>query len=177
MRRNVTMIPHFLWAEFDRLTGRQVHDLLRLRQDFFVVEQNCPYPDIDGRDPMAEHLLAFDPTRKGGALVGTLRLLEGAVAPHGSSLPTLLSPEATTIGRIVVAPDYRGVKLGGLMLTEAIRQIETTRGAHVMQLSAQAHLQGFYGRFGFGAVGEEYLEDGIPHVDMRRPAAATESAA
>lgn len=171
------MIPHFLWADFDRLTGRQIHDLLRLRQDVFVVEQNCPYPDIDGRDPGAEHLLAFDPTRKGGTLIGTLRLLSGAVPPHGSDLPALVPQDATTIGRIVVAPDYRGVKLGGVMLAEAIRQIETTRGPHVVQLSAQAHLQGFYNRFGFNPVGEDYLEDGIPHIDMRRPSPATESAA
>ncbi len=171
------MIPHFLWAKFDTLTGHQVHDLLRLRQEVFVVEQTCPYPDIDGRDPAAEHLLAFDPTRKGSALIGVLRLLDGAVAPHGSPLPTLFSPEATSIGRVVVSPDYRGVKLGAMLLAEAIRQIETTRGAHIMQLSAQAHLEGFYGRFGFVAVGEAHLEDGIPHIDMRRPASATSESA
>lgn len=165
------MTPHFLWAPFDALTGRQVHDLLRLRQDIFIVEQNCPYPDIDGRDPTAEHLLAFDPSGKVRTLIGALRLLDGAAAPHGSSLPALPADQATTIGRIVVDAAYRGVKLGGTLLAEAIRQIEATRHTAIAQLSAQAHLQGFYGRYGFTAVGEEYLEDGIPHVDMRRRAA------
>ena len=165
------MTPHFLWAPFDTLTGRQVHDLLRLRQDIFIVEQNCPYPDIDGRDPTAEHLLAFDPSGKLRTLIGALRLLDGAAAPHGSSLPALPADQATTIGRIVVDAAYRGVKLGGTLLAEAIRQIEATRNTPIAQLSAQAHLQGFYGRYGFTAVGEEYLEDGIPHVDMRRQAA------
>lgn len=165
------MTPHFLWAPFDTLTGRQVHDLLRLRQDIFIVEQNCPYPDIDGRDPTAEHLLAFDPSGKVRTLIGALRLLDGAAAPHGSSLPALPADQATTIGRIVVDAAYRGVKLGGTLLAEAIRQIEATRNTPIAQLSAQVHLQGFYGRYGFTAVGEEYLEDGIPHVDMRRQAA------
>lgn len=168
------MTPHFLWAPFDTLTGRQVHDLLRLRQDTFIVEQNCPYPDIDGRDPMAEHLLAFDPSGKVRTLIGALRLLDGAAAPHGSSLPALPADQATTIGRIVVDAAYRGVKLGGTLLSEAIRQIEATRHTPIAQLSAQAHLQGFYGRYGFTAVGEEYLEDGIPHVDMRRQATSTD---
>lgn len=165
------MTPHFLWAPFDTLTGRQVHDLLQLRQDIFIVEQNCPYPDIDGRDPTAEHLLAFDPSGKVRTLIGALRLLDGAAAPHGSSLPALPADQATTIGRIVVDAAYRGVKLGGTLLAEAIRQIEATRHTPITQLSAQAHLQGFYGRYGFTAVGEGYLEDGIPHVDMRRQAA------
>lgn len=162
------MTPHFLWAPFDALTGRQVHDLLRLRQAVFIVEQNCPYPDIDGQDPGAEHLLAFDPGRKDGTPIATLRLLDGAEPPHGTPLPALPADQATRIGRIVVDPAYRGAKLGGHLLAEAIQHIEATRGPQTLQLSAQAHLTGFYARFGFSPVGAEYLEDGIPHVDMRR---------
>lgn len=137
-------------AELDSLT---LYALLRLRVDVFVVEQECPYPELDGRDtePQTRHLWY---ERKGEPLA-YLRIL---AQPDGS----------WRIGRVVVAPAARGVGLAGRLLTEALALV----GHEVCVLEAQSHLTGLYGRHGFVVTGDEYLEDGIPHRPMRREPAA-----
>ena len=136
-------------AGFADLDIRTFHDLLRLRIDVFVVEQSCPYPELDGRDvePGTRHLwLSSD-----GAVVAYLRILAD---PGGGA----------RIGRVVVAPAARGAGLAGALMAEALAVV----GDRPCVLDAQTHLVGFYAGFGFAVDGPGYVEDGIPHTPMRR---------
>ncbi|GAA5146924.1 GNAT family N-acetyltransferase [Nocardioides marinquilinus] len=139
---------------FAELTPVQVHDLARLRQDVFVVEQDCPYPDLDGRDvePTTLHVLLLD--QPGGRLLGCARVLEddGGNSPLGR------------IGRVALAKDARGRGLADVVMRVAL---EACAGRDVV-LDAQAPLAGWYGTHGFEVTGPEFLEDGIPHLPMRR---------
>lgn len=144
----------------DELSPRDLYAMLKLRVDVFVVEQKCPYPELDGKDGDALHLRLL----AGKELVACARIRKPAQ-----------SDPAARIGRVVVSPEHRGKKLGDRLMVEAIAQCERLYPQSPIKLSAQSHLQRFYGSFGFGPVSEEYLEDDIPHVDMQRPAAlATE---
>lgn len=140
---------------FEALTVRQLHDLLQLRIDVFVVEQRCAYAEADGRDPEALHVLAHD---EQGRLVGCARLLP----PDADGLPR--------VGRVVVRADHRGQGLAHRIMEEALQALRAAYGSRRSKLAAQAPLQGFYERHGFAAAGPEYLWDGIPHVDMVRQA-------
>lgn len=141
----------FVWSEFDALAPRDLYAMLKLRVDIFVVEQKCPYPELDGKDLDARHLRVLDE----GKLAASLRVL----SPVDDGF--------ARIGRVVVAPGYRGRKLGEQIMREAIAHCREYFPDRDIELSAQSHLRGFYGSFGFVVVSEEYLEDGIPHVDMR----------
>jgi ElaA protein len=135
-------------ARFGELTGGEVYALCRLRVDVFVVEQRCPYPELDGRDvePATEHLW-FE---AGGQPVALLRVLDDGAA--------------RAIGRVATATGWRGRGLAARLVEEAV----TRYGDGPLVLGAQAHLEGWYERFGFSRDGEAYVEDGIPHVPMRR---------
>ncbi len=139
-------------ARFGELTPYELYGLCRLRVDVFVVEQECPYPELDGRDvePGTVHLW-FEAD---GEPVATLRVLT-APEPHGR-----------IIGRVATAAAHRGRGLAGRLLEHGI---ELCDGAPV-SLGAQAYLEGWYEGFGFRRSGPAYVEDGIPHVPMRRPA-------
>ncbi|MEU7653949.1 GNAT family N-acetyltransferase [Micromonospora taraxaci] len=138
-------------ASFADLDTHTFHDLLKLRIDVFVVEQNCPYPELDGRDvePGTRHLWLTD----GGAPLAYLRILAD---PDGTA----------RIGRVVVAPEARGGGHAGRLMTAALEVV----GDRPSVLDAQSHLVGFYRRHGFAVSGPEYVEDGIPHTPMRRDA-------
>jgi ElaA protein len=140
MERGAGMSDAVVWriAEFDEMTGREVHDLLALRQAAFVVEQSCPFPEIDGRDPLARHVLGL----RRGEIVACARLL-----PAGAKMA------ARSIGRVVMA--------------QALAVLLAEEGGAPIDLSAQAHLERFYASLGFHAFGTPYDEDGIPHIDMR----------
>ena len=141
----------FHTAHFADLDARTLYDLLRLRIDVFVVEQECPYPELDGRDvePDTQHLwLSWDPD---GAPVAYLRLLTD---PGG----------VRRIGRVAVAKTARGQGYADRLMTEAL----TLVGASPCVLDAQSYLVAFYQRHGFTVTGPEYVEDGIPHHPMRR---------
>ncbi|TNM64650.1 GNAT family N-acetyltransferase [Streptomyces sp. NP160] len=131
---------------------------MRLRVDVFVVEQECAYPELDGRDlePDAEHLWVAGP---GGSEVGAyLRVLAGRSGEHAD-------PEgARRIGRVVTAPAERGHGLAGLLLDDVVAR----EGGRPLVLDAQAHLERWYARWGFEVSGPGFLEDGIPHVPMTR---------
>lgn len=137
----------------DELSARELYDLLRMRVDVFVVEQNCPYPELDGKDIDALHLRLKD----GGELIASARILK----PHGPQDPV-------KIGRVVVSPAHRGKRLGDALMNEAIAACERLYSMHPIALSAQAHLRRFYESLGFAKTSEEYLEDDIPHIDMVR---------
>ncbi|WP_134741131.1 GNAT family N-acetyltransferase [Nocardioides sp. 503] len=135
---------------FDDLDARTAYAVWRLRQDVFVVEQACPYPDLDGRDvePGARHVLQ----REGDRLVGYARVLD--------------DDSVWRIGRVVLDPSARGRGLSAPLMLAAIGACP---GRDVV-LDAQSPLSDWYGSLGFVVDGAEFLEDGIPHLPMRRPA-------
>jgi ElaA protein len=137
-------------ARFDELDVHTLYALLKLRVDVFVVEQKCPYPELDGRDiePTTRHLWLASPQRPAQPLT-YLRVL---AEPDGSH----------RIGRVCTASDARGAGLSGQLLAATLE-----RGGSFV-LDAQSHLSRFYERFGFVAAGPAFLEDGIPHTPMRR---------
>ena len=139
-------------ASFADLDAATLYALLRLRVDVFVVEQECAYPELDGRDtePTTRHVWLEDD--RGPAAY--LRILADP-------------DEVARIGRVVVRADARGRKLPGQLMETALAEI----GDRASVLSAQAHLADFYRRFGFVPTGPEFIEDGIPHLPMARPAA------
>lgn len=143
---------------FDALAGREVHDLLALRQRVFMLEQTCLFAEIDGHDPEARHLLG----REDDALLVCARLL-----------PAGVKMAARSIGRIAVAPQARGRGLGRAVTAEAIRRYLAEDPTAPIDLSAQAHLvERLYAPFGFRPLGAPYDEDGIPHLDLRFDPAA-----
>jgi ElaA protein len=146
----------WLWCRFRDLSAEDVYDMLALRSRIFVVEQKCVYLDPDGLDRHAWHLLGRDAG-------GTLRAYLRAVDPGRKY-------EVPSVGRVVTDPDRRGTGLGHDLLAEGLRRCELTWPGRANRIGAQAHLQGFYGRHGYVPVGEIYIEDDIPHIDMERPA-------
>jgi ElaA protein len=142
------MPPVLRTARFAELTPFEVYALCRLRVDVFVVEQECPYPELDGRDPEPGTLhLWFE---EDGAVLATIRVLDDGAT--------------RAIGRVATASSARGRGLAARLVEEGIALCP---GLPVT-LGAQAHLQGWYERFGFRLSGPGYVEDGIPHVPMRR---------
>jgi len=145
------------WKEFDELDTRELYDILALRQEVFVVEQSCPYPDIDGKDAAAWHLLG-GMERHGGRLGAYLRVL-----PAGTHYAE------TSIGRVVVRPELRGRETGRALMREGLRYIAKRAGREVpVRVEAQAHLEAFYRGLGFETVSDPYEVDGIPHLQMLR---------
>ncbi|MGY1737996.1 GNAT family N-acetyltransferase [Geodermatophilus sp. SYSU D00684] len=140
--------PTLRTAPFAELTAFEVYALCRLRVDVFVVEQECPYPELDGRDtePATRHLW-FE---EDGEVLATIRVLDDGAT--------------RAIGRVATAATARGRGLAARLVEAGI---ELCDGAPIT-LGAQAHLQGWYERFGFRLSGPGYVEDGIPHVPMRR---------
>ena len=140
--------PRLRRARFADLTPFEVYGLCRLRVDVFVVEQQCPYPELDGRDtePATEHLW-FEAD---GEVLATILVLD-----NGPS---------RAIGRVATAASARGQGLAARLMEEGI----ALYGDAPITLGAQAYLEHWYARFGFGRSGPDYLEDGIPHLPMRR---------
>jgi len=140
-------------GSFDGWSTRELHDIIRLRIDTFVVEQNCVYPELDGYDMDATHLVGKS---EGGTVLAYCRIiqLEENGVPH--------------IGRVVVPKEYRGQGLGKELMREALIVAELYFRTDRSIVSAQAHLQKFYADFGYIVTRPEYLLDGIPHVDMER---------
>lgn len=152
--------PAIRFAPFTGLGGAELHDILKLRFDVFVLEQQSLYPEIDGQDPDATHMIVDS----GGVIVGTTRILNligGATNTTG---------DAITIGRVAIAKPYRGQGLGRRMVQAALEHIAKTAADRPVTLGAQLHLEAFYASLGFQRVSEIYDDGGIPHVDMTRPA-------
>lgn len=147
------MTVTFDWLPFDRLSGREVHDVLQLRSRVFVVEQTCAFLDADGVDPKCWHGLG----REGDLLIATARLV-----------PPGLKYEEPAIGRVVTAPEVRRTGAGRALMVSAIAQVQRLYPGQHIRLGAQRYLEKFYGSFGFVPSGEPYDEDGIPHIEMLR---------
>ncbi len=147
----------FTCLPFAQLSPQELYEWLALRQEVFVVEQNCPYLDCDGeRDYGAWHLLARD---EAGKLVAGTRLL-----PKGLSYPDYVS-----IGRVVNSPAVRGMGVGQKLMEKSIEMTRHLFGPGPIKIGAQKYLRRFYEGLGFEFTGEEYLEDNIPHLKMILP--------
>jgi ElaA protein len=138
---------------FEHLDARTAYAVWRLRQDVFVIEQDCPYPDLDGRDlePGTRHVLV----QEDDGLLGYARVLDDG--------------DVWRIGRVVLARAARGRGLGDAVMTGALQVC----GGRDVVLDAQAPLAGWYATLGFTVTGPEFLDDGIPHLPMRRRAVDT----
>ncbi len=144
----------WLWRGFDDLTPRELYALLGLRTAVFVVEQNCPYQDMDGVDPVCRHLVGW----QGEVAVACLRLV-----PPGAKCVE------ASLGRVVSAKAVRGTGVGRALFAEGVKEAERVYPGQPLRIGAQAYLERFYSGFGFVTVGEPYIEDGIPHLEMLRP--------
>ena len=144
-----------IWTikRFDELTLDELYNILQLRNEVFIVEQNCVYKDLDGKDRSAWHLMAVENDRP----VAYTRIL-----------PPGVSYNDPAIGRVVTSSLKRRSGLGRELMKRSIEACRIFFGKTSITLSAQVYLQSFYESFGFMPVGEEYLDDGIPHIKMSR---------
>jgi ElaA protein len=143
----------FKCVPFDALTVRELYDILALRQEVFVVEQNCPYLDADGKDIKGWHLMLFN--------------AEGVLAAYTLLLGKGISYDNyASIGRVVSAAHARGTGAGKAVMQESINQMGRLFPNQPVKIGAQSYLLKFYESLGFESTGEEYLEDDIPHTSM-----------
>lgn len=141
----------FLIKSFDELSKKELYDLLSLRAEVFVVEQDCVYQDVDHKDQKAYHILGY----KQEELVAYTRMFKpGAYFDKAS------------IGRVVVKESHRGGRLGYELMNATIKAVADVFKTNTIELSAQEYLLEFYKNLGFNPIGESYLEDGIPHRRM-----------
>lgn len=139
------------FKKFNQLTLDELYGVLQLRSEVFVVEQDCPYQDLDGKDKVAYHLFLED----NNEIVAVLRIL-----------PENVSYEEMAIGRVIVKKSYRGRGISKVMMKKAIDFIIKDLGRNKIRLSGQAYLTDFYISLGFKKVSDEYLEDGIKHFEF-----------
>jgi ElaA protein len=138
--------------QFDDLSVNQLFDVLQLRNQIFIVEQNCPYLDLDLKDQKCFHVMGYNNL---GQLMATSRVL-----PAGISYPEV------SLGRVAVALPARGFGIGDELNRKSLDFIIDYYGDVPVRLSAQKHLSNFYKKHGFSVVSDPYDEDGIPHVEM-----------
>jgi len=138
---------------FDKLTALEYHHILALRISIFVVEQDCPYQEVDHKDLHSYHVY--------GTIENNIVAVVRIVAPG-------ISYSEISIGRVAVAEAYRGTNIGNDLMKTSIDFIAQTLGKQDIRISAQEHLKSFYTRFDFKQVSEMYLEDDIPHIEMLR---------
>ena len=143
------------WKSFGELTTEEVYTILCVRQQVFVLEQECLYLDADGKDRKSFHLMGF----AGKDLVAYARVVEPGV-----------SYKEVSIGRILSSDKVRGTGAGIQLMEQALDRIEAHYGKVPVRISAQSYLKEFYQKFGFEPTGKEYLEDEIPHMEMLRAA-------
>ena len=141
------------FKKFDELTTNELYEILKLRAEVFVVEQDCPYQDLDDKDKWAYHLFLEDDD--GSTVIAVLRIL-----------PENIAYEDMAIGRLIVKKSHRGQGLSKVMMQKAINFIIDDLGKKRIKLSGQAYLREFYEDLGFKRVSDIYLEDGIDHYEF-----------
>ena len=137
--------------EFKELTTEELYEILKLRAEVFVVEQNCPYQDLDDKDQSSYHLFLED----NGQIISVLRIL-----------PENIAYKEMAIGRLIVKKSYRGKGISRKMMARAMEFITDDLGKEKIRLSGQDYLSDFYQSLGFEKVSEMYLEDGIEHFEF-----------
>ncbi|MGR3763067.1 GNAT family N-acetyltransferase [Rossellomorea sp. NS-SX7] len=136
---------------FNELSTTELYRILKERTQVFVVEQHCPYLEVDGKDLHSYHLYKEE---------------NGEVAAYSRILPAGISYEEASIGRVFVKREYRGRGLAGELMKKGLDFIQHEWEEKTVKIQAQEYLREFYGSFGFEAVTDTYLDDGIPHIDM-----------
>lgn len=147
--------------EFETFSPEELYAVLAARVDVFVVEQECPYPELDGRDADALHLIAW--------------ARDSRLAAYARILPPGTRFDGPSIGRVLTSSAFRGTGLGRTLMSRAVGAAAERYPGLDIELSAQRHLARFYADLGFEVTSEPYDEDGIPHVDMRLSSPASES--
>ena len=142
----------WILKKFHDLTVDEFHDILQLRINIFVVEQNCPYPELDDRDKIAFHFFGINKENK---IIAYTRIFK-----PGDYY------EEPAFGRVAVHQDYRNQKIGFQLVEQTIIEIHKLFGNINIKIGAQTYLNNFYQSFGFHQVGDDYIEDGIPHIHM-----------
>ncbi|HWS40538.1 MAG TPA: GNAT family N-acetyltransferase [Arenimonas sp.] len=145
----------FEWSRLEQLSGLQFHEIIAHRERVFVVEQNCPFQDADDYDAHSWHLVG----RVDDQFAAYLRVTDAG-----------LKFAEACLGRVLTAKEFRGLSLGKALIHEALNGMDQLYSKQAIRIGAQSYLLKFYGSFGFVVVGDEYLEDGIPHFEMLRPA-------
>lgn len=138
--------------KYNELTIDELYSLLQLRSEVFIIEQDCVYQDIDGKDKNALHITGY----LNEEIIAYARIFDKGI----------IYPEYCSIGRIATSFSERGKKHGNQLVEFSIKQCYKSFNSRAIKISAQAHLEKFYGHHGFYASGESYLEDGIPHIGM-----------
>jgi len=137
--------------KFNELTPQELYSILQLRNEVFVVEQNCVFQDADNKDQYAHHLMGWQ---------------EGKLIAYTRILPAGISYAESSIGRIVTSPAARGKGIGRDLLHRSIAMLYMLHGKRVIRIGAQLYLKEFYESFGFRQASDIYLEDGIQHIEM-----------
>jgi ElaA protein len=145
------------WQAFSDIPVADLYQVLYQRQQVFVLEQKCLYPDIDGYDQGAHHLMAWHTVDGKRELAAYLRCIAPGVKYTEMSL-----------GRVLTAPSARGTGIGRKLLEQGIARAEALHPGHRFRIGAQQYLEKFYASFGFNTVTAPYDEDGIMHIDMVR---------
>lgn len=140
---------------FSELSVDELYEILALRSEVFVVEQNCIFPDLDYKDQKALHFMGFDQNNQ---LMAYTRLFNESVYYQGF----------LSIGRVVASPKGRGEGYGRKIFGKSVEKVQELFGQKSIKIGAQAYLENFYGSFGFESINEDYVEDGIPHKIMVR---------
>ena len=143
----------FKIKRFNELSSAELYEVLQLRSEVFVVEQNCVYQDIDGKDEKAIHVLGY---------------YEGVLAAYSRLFKPNDYFKDSSIGRVIIKETHRDKKLGHDLMRTSIEAIKELFHETNITISAQLYLQKFYEGHGFVTVGESYLEDDIPHIEMRK---------
>jgi ElaA protein len=139
-------------TRFEDLSPERLYRCMQLRAEVFIVEQNCPYLDPDGKDLKCFHVMGFNQKKE---MIAYCRIL-----------PEDVSYSEVSIGRVVTSEKARRTGAGKLLMERALEEIELLFGEVPVKIGAQAYLKKFYEGFGFEVISEEYMEDGIPHIEM-----------
>jgi len=147
-------MDNIVWKakKFKDLSVDEYFEILYLRTEVFVVEQDCPYQEVDEKDRQSIHLFG---RINEGELIAVLRII-----------PAGISYQEISIGRFALKKEYRGKGIADALMEEALSVVQTEFGMHSIRISAQQYLENFYMKHGFKTVGDVYLEDGIPHLEM-----------
>ena len=142
---------HWIVKSFEELLPEELYQLLRLRSEVFVVEQNCVFLDLDNKDQQSIHLMGW---------------INNNLAVYVRILPPGLTYDEPSIGRVVSSPSYRGTGAGRILMEKAIELTSDLYKGENIRIGAQYYLKNFYGSLGFEIQGDIYLEDGIDHIEM-----------
>lgn len=148
------MAQQYIIKQFEELALEELYQILSLRNQVFIVEQNCPYLDLDNKDQNSLHLLYY---------------IDNDLAAYTRLLPAKLSFNDVSIGRVLTSPSYRGLGIGKKLMEASIEGCYDKFGKSIIRISAQLYLLKFYQSFGFVEEGVPYDEDGIPHIEMAKP--------